>query len=51
MKIINRIKALPVLIIVLIYTIPVFSQVVVEKSKDKVMISGVAYYVHQVKKE
>ena len=27
-----------------------FSQVVVERSKDKVVISGVAYYIHQVKK-
>jgi LysM repeat protein len=27
-----------------------FSQVVVERSKDKVIISGVAYYVHPVKK-
>ncbi len=28
----------------------VWSQVVVERSKDKVVISGVPYYLHQVKK-
>ena len=50
MRIISLIKALTVLILILVYSDPLFSQVTVEKSKDKVIISGVAYYVHQVKK-
>jgi LysM repeat protein len=50
MRIINWIKALPVLIFVFICVMPVNSQVPVERSKDKVIISGVAYYIHQVKK-
>jgi LysM repeat protein/ABC-type branched-subunit amino acid transport system substrate-binding protein len=50
MRIISLIKALPVLILILIYSCPVSSQAVVEKSKDKVIIAGVPYYVHQVKK-
>ena len=37
-------------ITVLICTFKVNSQVAVERSKDKVIISGVAYYIHQVKK-
>ena len=50
MKIINWIKALPILISILICTNTVYSQVVVERSKDKVIISGTAYFIHQVKK-
>ena len=50
MRIINHIKALTILISILISTNAVFSQVVVERSKDKVIISGVAYFIHQVKK-
>jgi LysM repeat protein len=50
MKIINRIKTLTLLLSILICTNNLFSQVVVERSKDKVIISGVAYYIHQVKK-
>jgi LysM repeat protein len=50
MRIINRIRALTILISILISTNAVFSQVVVERSKDKVIISGVAYFIHQVKK-
>jgi len=50
MRIIIRIKTLPVILSILICTNTVFSQVIVERSKDKVIISGVAYYVHQVKK-
>jgi LysM repeat protein len=50
MRIIKRIKALPIIISILICTNTVFSQVIVERSKDKVIISGIAYYVHQVKK-
>ena len=34
----------------MICTFNVNSQVPVERSKDKVIISGVAYYIHQVKK-
>ncbi len=43
-------KILPALILFLIITLPTGAQVVVERSKDKVIISGTAYYVHQVKK-
>ena len=50
MKIINWIKALPILISILICSNTVNSQVVVERSKDKVIISGTAYFIHQVKK-
>jgi LysM repeat protein len=50
MRIIIRIKTLAVLAAILICTNNLFSQVVVERSKDKVIISGVAYFVHQVKK-
>ncbi len=50
MRINNWIKALPVLFIMLVCTNAANSQVVVERSKDKVIISGVAYYIHQVKK-
>ena len=50
MRIIDSIKTLTILIFVLICDNTVNSQVVVERSKDKVIISGVAYYIHQVKK-
>jgi LysM repeat protein len=50
MKIISWIKALPVVIILLISNNSVFSQVAVERSTDKVIISGIPYYVHLVKK-
>jgi len=50
MRIINPIKTLTILISILLSTNAVFSQVVVERSKDKVIISGVAYFIHQVKK-
>ncbi|HEX7492856.1 MAG TPA: LysM peptidoglycan-binding domain-containing protein [Bacteroidales bacterium] len=48
MKINNWIKALPILLSIICNTVN--SQVVVERSKDKVIISGIAYYIHQVKK-
>jgi LysM repeat protein len=44
------IKALPVLLSILIFNNAIISQVVVERSKDKVIIYGTAYYIHQVKK-
>jgi LysM repeat protein len=50
MRVIKRIKTLPIILSILICANSVFSQVLVERSKDKVIISGVAYYVHQVKK-
>jgi LysM repeat protein len=50
MRIIYRIRAIALLISLLICTNTVNSQVIVERSKDKVIISGVAYYIHQVKK-
>ena len=50
MKIINWIKALPIIIILLIFNFTVYSQVFVERSKDKVIISGIPYYIHLVKK-
>jgi LysM repeat protein len=46
----NLIKALPLAIILLLACHDAFSQVAVERSGDKVIISGVPYYVHQVKK-
>ena len=50
MKIINWIKALPILISVLILNNTLNAQVFVERSKDKVIISGTAYFIHQIKK-
>ena len=50
MKMRSLIKVLPAAIILLIFSHNVWSQVVVERSKDKVVISGVTYYIHQVKK-
>lgn len=44
------IKALPIVIFILISINPVNAQVAVERSKDKVIISGIAYFIHQVKK-
>jgi LysM repeat protein len=50
MKIFNLKKILPVLFCFLVLNNPAESQVVVERSKNKVIIAGVAYYIHQVKK-
>jgi LysM repeat protein len=50
MRIIIRIKTLPLILILMICTNNLFSQVLVERSKDKAIISGVAYFIHQVKK-
>jgi LysM repeat protein len=50
MRFINLIKVLPVFIFLLICSNSVYSQVVVERSKNKVIISGVPYFIHQVKK-
>jgi LysM repeat protein len=51
MKFVYRIKVLVILmILVIVYNENVYSQVVVEKSKDKVIISGIPYYIHHVKK-
>jgi LysM repeat protein len=50
MKIKSLIKVLPFTIILLICSYKASSQVVVERSKDKVVISGVTYYIHQVRK-
>jgi len=50
MKIFKLIRVLTFLLFVLISNNVVKAQVVVERSKDKVTISGSAYYVHQVKK-
>jgi LysM repeat protein len=43
---------IPFLILFLLtaFITPAAAQVVVERSKDKVVISGMAYYIHQVKK-
>ncbi len=43
-------KSLFIVVILLIFSHNGWSQVMVERSKDKVVISGVAYYIHQVKK-
>ena len=50
MRIINKLKALLIIIIFLICNFSANAQVVVERSKDKVIISGVPYFIHQVKK-
>lgn len=50
MNIISLIKALPIIMFLIISDGSVFSQVVVERSKDKVIISGIPYYIHLVKK-
>ena len=50
MKIVNWIKALLLAIILIMFISPLYSQVVVERSKEKVVISGIPYYIHQVKK-
>jgi LysM repeat protein len=50
MKIISCIKALLILLTIVISDMPGYSQVVVERSKEKVIISGVTYFIHQVKK-
>jgi LysM repeat protein len=50
MKIISRINALLIVIIPLLFTNTIYSQVIVERSKDKVIISGVPYFIHLVKK-
>ncbi len=50
MKITSCIKVLPIVVILLLFNSTVFSQVVVERSKDKVVISGIPYYIHLVKK-
>src|ERR1035437_965632 len=49
MSSINWLKTLLILISVLILSNTENSQVVVERSKDKVVISGTAYYIHQVR--
>lgn len=50
MRITWNIKALIILITLFCIFDTSYSQVVVEKSKEKVIISGVAYYIHPVKK-
>jgi LysM repeat protein len=50
MKIFTFIKTLTVIIILVIISDTVFSQVPVERSKEKVIISGIPYFIHQVKK-
>jgi LysM repeat protein len=51
MKVVCRIKMLVMIMVVVTINYDItYSQVIVEKSKDKVIISGVTYYVHQVKK-
>jgi LysM repeat protein len=50
MRIIVRIKTLLLILTLMSFTNSLFSQVLVERSKDKAVISGVAYFIHQVKK-
>jgi LysM repeat protein len=50
MRMRSLIKIMAVSIILLIIGLNAWSQVIVERSKDKVVISGVTYYIHQVKK-
>lgn len=44
------IKALPVIVLLTLVNFTLYSQVPVERSKDKVIISGIPYYIHLVKK-
>ncbi len=50
MKFISWIKAVSTAIVFLTACGSLFSQVNVERSKDRVTISGTAYYIHQVRK-
>jgi LysM repeat protein len=50
MKMLSWVKVLPLIIIIAVVNSTLFSQVPVERSKDKVIISGIPYYVHLVKK-
>lgn len=50
MKTISSIKVLTLIGFLLISDFTLNSQVVVERSKDKVVISGIPYYIHLVKK-
>lgn len=50
MRINSRIKTLLLLLTLFICSKTIFSQVIVERSKDKAIISGIAYFIHQVKK-
>jgi LysM repeat protein len=50
MKIIRQIRVLILLIILIPFNNIGWSQIVVERSKEKVIISGTPYYIHQVKK-
>jgi hypothetical protein len=50
MKILSWIKAVCTLFVMLLSNGALFSQVNVERSNDRVTISGTAYYIHQVRK-
>jgi LysM repeat protein len=50
MRINILIKTLPLILTFIICTDALFSQVTVERSKEKAIISGVPYFIHQVKK-
>jgi LysM repeat protein len=50
MRIIFRIKTLALILALSISINNLYSQVIVERSNDKAIISGVAYFIHQVKK-
>jgi LysM repeat protein len=50
MKVKILIKTLLVLLIMAVINNSISSQVVVERSQDKVVISGIPYYIHQVRK-
>jgi LysM repeat protein len=50
MKILNLCRSAALLLAITLIVHPASGQVVVERSKDKVVISGVAYYIHEVKK-
>lgn len=50
MRVTSNLKALVFLISILIFANTAYSQVHIERSKEKIIISGIAYYIHQVKK-
>lgn len=50
MKTISWFKSIGIILLLLLCSQVINSQVIVERSKDKVIISGIPYYVHVVKK-
>jgi LysM domain len=45
-----HLRSFPLLLVMLFLAPPVWAQVVVERSSDRIVISGVTYFLHIVKK-